>query len=365
MRCGAAFLAVALLAAALVSASLAVLPAERAGAQTAQTLVSNAGQASTGTGNFQQHDHAQAFTTGSNAGGYSLRSIGVQFRSIVSSFDASWLTASIHSDSGGSPGSSLGTLTKPASFPVSSSRQTLRFTTAGIDLAANTTYFVVFDMSTSSSLSRLQSTNSDDEDSGGLPGWSIGDAGLWRFFSDTGSWSRASNRALKVSFGGVSKPRPPWVSVSGGGAVTEGGDAVFTVTVDPPPVEQDQPDQPDQVPLIACADRPTLLISSPTASRSDATVDFEVSLSCIPARPPVILLTPLRDGNIGNNIFVSLSAATTSTTVTVTTGTEQQLGLVLVWSTGQASRWARTRRVGPRRSCSIPLSTWGCGSGSP
>ncbi|MDE0496232.1 MAG: hypothetical protein OXH86_02665, partial [Acidimicrobiaceae bacterium] len=113
---------------------------------------------------------------------------------------------------------------------------------------------------------------------------------------------------------------------------------------DEPPVEQDQPDQTDgadQAPLVACAARPTLLISSPTASRSDATVDFEVSLSCIPSRKPTILLSPLRDGRIGQNIFVNLSADQTSTTVTVGIGAEHQLGLAVVWSSGLANRYAQ------------------------
>jgi len=103
-------------------------------------------------------------------------------------------------------------------------------------------------------------------------------------------------------------------------------------------VEQDQPDQPA---LVACEGRPELLISSPEASRSDQTVDFEVSLSCIPASKPIILLTPLRDGNIGQNIFVDLNSEQTTATVTVTIGSEDQLGLVLVWSSGLANSQAQ------------------------
>jgi len=49
----------------------------------------------------------------------------------------------------------------------------------------------------------------------------------------------------------------------------------------------------------------------------------------------------LRDGNIGRNIFVNLSADQTSTTVTVAIGTEQQLGLALAWSTGLANYQAQ------------------------
>ncbi|MDE2932279.1 MAG: hypothetical protein OXS47_00245, partial [Chloroflexota bacterium] len=136
----------ALLALALL-ALFALTPAQPAGAQQAsQTFVANTGQLDggpLGLGN----DSAQAFTTGSNPSGYSLTSVAVKFAAIDSSFSSSDLTASIHADSGGSPGFSLGTLTNPASFPVSSSDQTLTFTSTGIDLAANTTYWLVLDMS--------------------------------------------------------------------------------------------------------------------------------------------------------------------------------------------------------------------------
>ncbi|MDE0117338.1 MAG: hypothetical protein OXT07_12035 [bacterium] len=55
----------------------------------------------------------------------------------------------------------------------------------------------------------------------------------------------------------------------------------------------------------------------------------------------MILLTPVRDGEIGENMFVDLSAEQTSTTVTVTIGTENQLGLALGWNTGLANPQAQ------------------------
>jgi len=82
-----------------------------------------------------------------------------------------------------------------------------------------------------------------------------------------------------------------------GGPVALGGEQ--------PGVEQDEPDKPDRPAPPACAGRPTLSISSPEASRSDATVDFEVSLSCI------------------------------------TIGTENRLGLALAWNIGLASDQAQ------------------------
>ncbi len=195
----------ALLALALL-ALFALTPAQPAGAQQAtQTFVANTGQAD-GTDAFLGNDYAQAFTTGSNAAGYSLRSVDVEFAVIDSTFSSSSLTASIHADSGGSPGNSLGTLTNPASFPVSSSDQTLTFTSsAGIDLAANTTYFVMFDMGSNQAQASIRATASDSEDSGALAGWSIGDSTLRRGFASTGTWT-TEGASLKLSLGGVSKP---------------------------------------------------------------------------------------------------------------------------------------------------------------
>ncbi len=203
MRRSAAILALAALT--LLAALFALTPAEQADAQTAQTFVANLGQAD-GPSAALSNDYAQAFTTGSNSAGYSLRSVDVQFSVIGSSFSSSNLTASIHADSSGSPGSSLGALTSPASFPVSSSDQTLTFTSsAGIDLAANTTYFVMFDMSSNHAFTGVRGTNSDSEDSGALAGWSIGDGALHRTFSSTGSWT-TTTQSLKLGLGGVSKP---------------------------------------------------------------------------------------------------------------------------------------------------------------
>ena len=190
----------------LAASVLAVLPAGRADAQqAAQTFVANTGQSGPA-GTHLEYDFAQAFTTGSNSAGYSLRSVGVEFATIQSGFSSSSLTASIHADSGGSPGSSLGTLTNPASFPVSTSDQTLTFTSsAGIDLAANTTYFLVIDLSSAESTSLMRLTGSDSEDSGALAGWSIGDGFSRRAWNTTGAWSTFSS-SMKLSLGGVSNP---------------------------------------------------------------------------------------------------------------------------------------------------------------
>ena len=199
-----------------------------------ETFVANTGQADGGT-SFLGNDFHQAFTTGSNSFGYSLHSVDVEFSTIDSAFSSSALTASIHAASGGSPGSSLGTLTNPASFPASTLDQTLTFTSsAGIDLEGSATYFLVIDMDAGQSSSRVRLTGSDAEDSGGLAGWSIADGAGTRTASSTGAWT-PNVSSLKISLDGVSKPRPSRVSILGGGAVTEGVSASFTLTAVPAP----------------------------------------------------------------------------------------------------------------------------------
>ncbi len=199
-----------------------------------ETFVANTGQADGGT-SFLGNDFHQAFTTGSNSFGYTLHSVDVEFSTIDSAFSSSALTASIHAASGGSPGSSLGTLTNPASFPASTSDQTLTFTSsAGIDLEGSATYFLVIDMDAGQSSSRVRLTGSDAEDGGGLAGWSIADGAGTRTASSTGAWT-PNVSSLKISLDGVVKPRPPRVSILGGGAVTEGASASFTLTAVPAP----------------------------------------------------------------------------------------------------------------------------------
>ena len=190
------------LAAALLALPLLAALPTGAEAQTTQTFVSNLGQANGNAVNLS-NDYAIAFTTGSNSEGYSLRSVEVR-SGVISNLNTLHLTARIHTNSGGSPGSSLGTLTNPA-FTNSNSDQTLTFTSTGIDLAANTTYFLVVDLSADHVQSAMRGTFSDNEDSGSLSGWSIGNDALHRTWNSTGAWGTSTTTVMKVSLGGVVK----------------------------------------------------------------------------------------------------------------------------------------------------------------
>ena len=138
------------------------------------TLVSNIGQSNTGASNFIARDIAQAFTTGPNSTGYTLESVGIDF--FYDAVTPPTHTVSIWTESSGSPGSSLGSLTNPASFVTGVND----YTTTGIRLSADTTYFIVMDSISGSGDFESYSTTSDAEDSGAAAGWSIDDDSLFR-----------------------------------------------------------------------------------------------------------------------------------------------------------------------------------------
>ena len=166
------------------------------------TLISNLGQTAQGGGNFT-NDQAQAFTTGSDSGGYSLTKVVIESRLRE---DADF-TVSVHENDSGAPGTSLGTLTNPT-LPVTDARDDYEFTHSGIDLAASTTYFIVVDVGTSSVLYTIYNTGSDAEDTGGATGWSIGDSSLYRSQSSTGSWTTWAE-SKRISMTGTVKGGAP------------------------------------------------------------------------------------------------------------------------------------------------------------
>ena len=169
-------------------------------AQTSITLVSNTGQADggTGNGNLGDFDQAQAFTTGGNSAGYTLTGVDVKFRG-VGSPNASY-DVSIRADNSGSPGALVGDLTGPGTLVAN---RLNAFTTTGIDLAADTTYFLLLN-SSSAATNRTVGAASDSEDSGGQSGWSIADGSLYRDRTTTGGWT-ASDVSKQIAVKGYAK----------------------------------------------------------------------------------------------------------------------------------------------------------------
>ena len=193
-------------------------------AQTATVLVKNTGQADSGgrglaIGTTSRNRGAQAFTTGANPAGYTLSSIGFSFDSITSTSTAGAdLVVTLHADSSGDPASTaLCTLTDPGTFS-GSGVQIFDAPTTGPcpTLTAGTTYFAVVQRvaSTATATISLDITSSDNEDTGGVTGWTIGDS-LHEYMNS--AWSSDADHNFRVEVKGyaVNNPATGAPSISG------------------------------------------------------------------------------------------------------------------------------------------------------
>ncbi len=168
---------------------------EPAAAQTPSALVSNLGQADVDTGTHRSgtlnSDHAQPFTTGGNAGGYTLTSIDWEFARVTNASNLNTgITVTVRRDSTGSrlgePGAVVGTLTNPA-FRNTDTDRVFTFTAAGagIELLPNRRYWVMLDARRDMPNVQVRNTASDGEDAGGAPGFSIGVYSLYQPYNRT------------------------------------------------------------------------------------------------------------------------------------------------------------------------------------
>ena len=171
---------------------------------TTPALVSNTGQdvASTNwtVGGGPNFVHAQRFTTGDDADGYTLFSVQVYFRSGFDSGDA--VKVSIYgADESDNPNSSLHELTNPSSI-VNLALNTFTAPTRPT-LEKETDYFIVVEAPAGSFF--VGSTISDAEDGGAASGWSINDD---RRRSDSGVWSSISDPLSIAVMGTIGAPTP-------------------------------------------------------------------------------------------------------------------------------------------------------------
>ena len=179
-----------------------LLAAGTAQAQDSVKLVSTTGQATSQTSNFA-FDFAQAFTTGGiSSAGYTLTRVDLHLKQTGAAPPS--YTLSIHQDSSSLPGSSLGTLTNPTSLPTGDN-ELAEFTTSGITLAPNTTYWVVLDLSAASTETKVFSTYSQDEDPGGAAGWSTANTLHQRNPTET-TWGSPNLATLRLAIHGSANP---------------------------------------------------------------------------------------------------------------------------------------------------------------
>ena len=137
----------------------------------AEVLVSNIEESADNSFGIRGFELAQGFRTGASDSNFPLTSIEVKFLTVPTS--GSTVTATVkRRNSSGRPGTDHATLVSPTSFVVGNNTFTAP---AGTTLAANRTYFVVLE-TTSTSGPFINATNSDDED--GVPGWEMADGSM-------------------------------------------------------------------------------------------------------------------------------------------------------------------------------------------
>ena len=138
---------------------------------------------------------AQAFTTGNHSDGYRLTSVEVALPNAPGA--SADITVTIRADSSGSPSSSIfATLTNPSDVATDGTKQFSAPT--GTILAANRTYWVY--LQRNSGTFSVSETASDDEDSGGATGWSIGNDHKYIASNDTAG---TSSHSLRIGVNGV------------------------------------------------------------------------------------------------------------------------------------------------------------------
>ena len=170
-------------------------------------LVGNSDKTDAGQLQFNR-DRGQGFTTGSNSAGYRLTSVEIASNVTLASV-ANW-DVSIALDGGTGPGSTVtgGALTEPAGLTTGIGNS---FTASGngIDLAANTTYYVLIDLGAENTAAYLKSTKDHGEDSNPAAGWSIEDGSYLRATSSTTTtWTSLGTHNLKIRVNGYAKVVP-------------------------------------------------------------------------------------------------------------------------------------------------------------
>ena len=222
----------------LDSVTATVLPPSTLVGNTGQTVASAALQTLQG-----DTDFSNSFTTGSHSDGYTVTSVDVRIsvnrQTMLNASELAALSVALYTNSGGNPGTKVADLTTPSS--VAGGASIVNFTApAGTHLSASTTYHLQIEGAGDQVAAiRVQRTSSDDEDSGGAAGWSIGNTARGRVVS---SWA-ARTPAAAISFavkGGARQPMyaagTPGVTVSETTRATEiGATTTYTVVLDSQP----------------------------------------------------------------------------------------------------------------------------------
>ena len=213
-------------AATVLVVGLLLLGAAAAEAQTVRILVSNSAQTADDSANTNGNDHAQLFSTGAHAAGYTFTRMFVNSEDPEDDdFDVEICEADTTANE--FPTSTCTALTAPTGSNAFAGN--VLFTHTGLTLSANTNYVVVVKQRGTGSV-ELNTTTSGGEDTAlGLSDWSIKDKFYWKSGS-TWMLKSGSDEALRIIVRGyavVPVVSPPPVFTIGTG--TEIWSATLTV----------------------------------------------------------------------------------------------------------------------------------------
>ena len=168
---------------------------------TSRLLVRNTRQANAN--NTWTLDYAQAFTTGSSA--FKLTRVDLFMGKASSQALGVYNVKILEADADGNPGTSLGTLTNPSAIGDNALARALHTASGtGIDLAADTTYYVELDVVSGGGTHLTGATRSEAEDPGAAPGWSLASRARAKNQSQTAYPSGFSSKALRIAIHGHS-----------------------------------------------------------------------------------------------------------------------------------------------------------------
>ena len=162
----------------------------------------------------------------------------MEFGTVDQAGTYSTFTVAIHEDSSSSPGTLVGTLTVPSIS--TGSDQTISFAASGdgLDLAPNTRYWIVFDVTAAgigSGSEGLSLVAVNSEDAGAASSWEIGNGSLYRNWNAS-SWNTDSN-SLQIQINGTANPAAT-LSITAPADAAEGDadtrDLSFTVSLSEP-----------------------------------------------------------------------------------------------------------------------------------
>ena len=191
----------------LIGLGALLLVGAGAGAQTSVTLASNFGQTDDPGNRFGfGQEYAQAFTTGSHAGGYKLTELKLKATVAAPTGTPPTYDIELWSTNGNSkPATKLVTLNNPTG--ITTGENTWTFRNGGYDVKARTTYAVLWDIHTPvGSIGALfHATASNSEDSGS---WSIGDQAVYKAKAAAWSSVQTHNNALQIKLLGYKNSTP-------------------------------------------------------------------------------------------------------------------------------------------------------------